>query len=89
MKILEQKELCEWLRNNSSGVYRPAAQAADEIERLQRAYDCAHKQAMENGAAAQLFKAQLNEQLNDCINFDGGKLTDSIMEVSSKLLKAD
>ena len=36
---MEQKELCEWLRNNSSGVYRPAAEAALEIELLQAQYD--------------------------------------------------
>lgn len=27
-------ELCVWLRSNSSGIYRPAAEAADEIELL-------------------------------------------------------
>ena len=32
-------------------------------------------------------KTQLNDLLNDCINFDGGKLTDSILKVSSDLLK--
>ena len=31
---MKNKELCAWLRANSSGVYRPAADAADEIERL-------------------------------------------------------
>ncbi len=30
---------------------------------------------------------QLREQLNDCINFDGAKLTDCIMKASSDLLK--
>ena len=30
----EVAELCVWLRNNSSGVYRPAARAADLLERL-------------------------------------------------------
>ena len=30
----EVAELCAWLRNNSSGVYRPAARAADLLERL-------------------------------------------------------
>jgi len=29
-------ELTQWLRDNSSGVYRPAAEAADVIEQLQR-----------------------------------------------------
>ena len=27
-------ELCEWLRANSSGIYRPSAQAAARIEEL-------------------------------------------------------
>lgn len=30
-------ELCKWLRSNSSGVYRPAAEAANQIERLAEA----------------------------------------------------
>lgn len=29
----------------------------------------------------------LNDQLNDCINFDGGKLTDVFMQQSSRVLK--
>ena len=29
----------------------------------------------------------LNDLLNDCINFDGGKLTDCIMESASRALK--
>ncbi len=33
-------------------------------------------------------EARLNDLLNDCINFDGGKLTDCIMEEASKALKA-
>ena len=31
----EVAELCAWLRNNSSGIYRPAARAADLLERLE------------------------------------------------------
>jgi hypothetical protein len=31
---MTKQELCEWLRANSSGIYRPAAEAADTIERL-------------------------------------------------------
>jgi len=31
---MELKALCTWLRANSSGVYRPANDAADAIERL-------------------------------------------------------
>ena len=32
-------------------------------------------------------EAALNDQLNDCINFDGGKLTDNIMEKSTVTLQ--
>ena len=31
---MENKELCEWLRENSSGGYRPSAVAATRIEEL-------------------------------------------------------
>lgn len=32
----EIKCLCEWLRDNSSGIYRPCNAAADLIERMQK-----------------------------------------------------
>jgi hypothetical protein len=31
---MNNDKLCEWLRNNSSGTYRPSAEAADLIEAL-------------------------------------------------------
>ena len=31
---MNDTQLCEWLRDNSSGIYRPSAQAADRIEEL-------------------------------------------------------
>jgi hypothetical protein len=31
---MNDKDLCQWLRDNSSGVYRPSAEAADRIEQL-------------------------------------------------------
>lgn len=34
MKNLNDDELCKWLRDNSSGTYRPSAQGADRIEQL-------------------------------------------------------
>ena len=37
-------------------------------------------------AAPELYEA-LNDLLNDCINFDGGKLTDVFMEKASRALK--
>jgi hypothetical protein len=33
---MKDAELCQWLRDNSSGVYRPAAEAANRIERLNK-----------------------------------------------------
>ena len=47
-----RSELCAWLRANSSGIYRPAAEAATEIEMLAEAKDNHFAQAMANGAAA-------------------------------------
>ena len=43
-------ELCQWLRAKSSGIYRPAAEAADEIEMLVAAKDQYLARAMENSA---------------------------------------
>jgi Mg2+ and Co2+ transporter CorA len=37
-------ELTQWLRDNSSGFYRPAAEAADVIEQLKRERDEAREQ---------------------------------------------
>lgn len=34
---MSSKELCQWLRDNSSGIYRPSARAADRIELLEEA----------------------------------------------------
>lgn len=54
-----RSELCAWLRANSSGNYRPAAEAADEIEHLAAAKDQHFAQAMENGASANAYRAVL------------------------------
>ena len=37
----------------------------------------------------ELLENALNDLLNDCINFDGGKLTDCILEQASKILKGE
>lgn len=37
---MTNKELTQWLRNNSSGIYRPAALAADVIEELEKKCAC-------------------------------------------------
>jgi hypothetical protein len=63
---MKDKDLCEWLRANSSGTYRLSAEAATRIEMLKNA---------------------LNDLLNDCINFDGGKLTDCKMQQARDTLK--
>lgn len=33
---MNQNELKQWLRDNSSGIYRPALEASDAIEKLER-----------------------------------------------------
>ena len=47
------------------------------------------KNEREHWAARRIeeLERSLNNLLNDCINFDGGKLTDCIMEEASKVLK--
>jgi hypothetical protein len=40
---MNNKKLCKWLRDNSSGVYRPAAVAAERIESLERADELLRK----------------------------------------------
>jgi len=39
-------------------------------------------------AQVEVLRQALWDQLNDCINFDGGKLTDCIMENSTTVLQA-
>ena len=39
MLIKTDELLCEWLRENSSGSYRPSAQAADRLEETLRMID--------------------------------------------------
>ena len=53
-----RSELCAWLRANSSGDYRPAADAATEIEMLAEAKDNHFAQAMANGAAAREYREE-------------------------------
>ena len=48
--------------------------------------DSANEVNMNKDEIIQKLYYQLREQLNDCINFDGGKLTDRIMLRSSRLL---
>lgn len=47
---------------------------------------CGNPTYQELAAQVEALRAALSSQLNDCINFDGGKLTDVIMEHSSKVL---
>lgn len=39
---MKREELPKWLRENSSGIYRPAAEAADYIELLEGEVDAYH-----------------------------------------------
>ena len=32
--MMSNAELCQWLRDNSSGIYRPSAEAAAKLDRL-------------------------------------------------------
>ena len=54
--MMTRTELCAWLRANSSGDYRPAADAADEIEQLAAAKEQHFAQAMTNGAKAREYR---------------------------------
>ena len=65
MSDMGRTELCQWLRDNSSGIYQPAADAADEIEMLAAAKDQHFTQAMENGSKANELRAAL-ERLIAC-----------------------
>lgn len=56
---MSRTELCAWLRANSSGCYRPAADAADEIEMLSSAKDQHFAQAMANGEKVNEYRAAL------------------------------
>lgn len=57
--MMGRSELCAWLRANGSGIYRPSAEAADEIEHLAAAKDQHFAQAMENGASVNAYRAAL------------------------------
>ena len=60
-----QTELCQWLRANSSGINRPAAEAAETIEYLSAARDGHFQQAMKNGAKANAFRDEADELRKD------------------------
>ena len=52
------------------------------LDKMQR-----YSRYMEASRRIEDLEKGLNDLLNDCINFDGGKLTDSIMKRASDLLK--
>lgn len=62
MKLMDDKELCEWLRQNSSGDYRPSALAADRIEQLLSAVnsvrDLIHGQDIDCFGSGQAYDGQ-------------------------------
>ena len=49
-------ELCQWLRDNSSGIYRPAAEAATELERLTAELAAAQQAMKKQAASVELFR---------------------------------
>lgn len=53
-----------------------------ELDKMQR-----YSQYMEASRRIEDLERGLNDLLNDCINFDGGKLTDSVMRQASDLLR--
>ena len=57
--MMSRTELCAWLRANSSGAYRPAAEAADEIEHLAAVKHQHFMQAIENGNKVNELRAAL------------------------------
>lgn len=57
--MMGRSELCAWLRANSSGDHRPAADAAAEIEYLAEEAAGHFRQAMLNGEAVQELRAAL------------------------------
>jgi hypothetical protein len=65
LKMMGRSELCAWLRANSSGDYRPAAEAADEIEHLAEAKDSHFAQAMANGAKAREYRDEADALRKD------------------------
>ena len=46
---MNSRDLCKWLRDNSSGIYRPASEAADKIERQQELLELAWDAICEAG----------------------------------------
>ena len=67
--MMGRTELCQWLRDNSSGIYRPAAEAADEIEMLVKAKDSHFQHAMLNGAAANEARAEADAFRKDAARY--------------------
>ena len=62
MTDISRTELCQWLRDNSSGVYRHAADAADEIEMLAQLANQHFARAMANGEEVRRLREE-NERL--------------------------
>ena len=67
LKMMTRTELCAWLRANSSGDYRPAADAADEIEHLAAAKEQHFAQAMTNGAKAREYRDEAEALRKDAL----------------------
>jgi chromosome segregation ATPase len=60
-KNMKNKELCEWLRANSAGVYRPAKEAADLIELLEHKLNTALDDLSFRRELYAMLELQMNE----------------------------
>jgi hypothetical protein len=73
-------ELIQWLRDNSSGVYRPAAEAAEVIEQLQRERDEARKETFRTREFMDYGFAKAQEELAT-VTAQRDRLADSLCSV--------
>ena len=58
---MEDPELCKWLRDNSSGTYRPSAEAASRIEELREALALCRHQASYSVGDSNALSIQLSK----------------------------
>jgi hypothetical protein len=73
--MMSETELCAWLRANSSGIYRPAAEAADTIERLTAELAAARETARRLMEAERAIAAE-----RDAARDDGMRAAASILD---------
>lgn len=76
------------LTNERDAALAQLASKTDIANQLKDGLAESFEKRMALKAQVKQLREALNNQLNDCINFDGGKLTDSIMESSTEALKS-